>query len=110
MNLASKTSAALHHTDRFFIGGEWVEPSSDATIGVVDSTSEEVFLTVAEARDVDMSRSVTAARQAFDPGPWPKCHTRSGLVTCEPWRRGSERAAAERAVPRASCPSWKRRL
>ena len=58
--------------DRFFIGGEWVAPSSDATIDVIDSTNEEVYYTVAEAAADDMSRAVGAARHAFDEGPWPR--------------------------------------
>ncbi len=60
------------HRDRFFIGGEWVAPSSDATIDVIDSTNEEVYYTVAEAAADDMSRAVGAARSAFDEGPWPR--------------------------------------
>jgi acyl-CoA reductase-like NAD-dependent aldehyde dehydrogenase len=71
MTLASPTAASLRHADRFFIGGEWVEPSSDATIRVTDSTNEEILLTVAEAQEADMARAVAAARQAFDEGPWP---------------------------------------
>jgi acyl-CoA reductase-like NAD-dependent aldehyde dehydrogenase len=55
-----------------FIGGTWVEPSSSSTIDVVDSTTEEVFLTVAEAQAPDVERAVAAARGAFDNGPWPR--------------------------------------
>ena len=72
MTLTSETVFSLRHPDRFFIGGEWVAPSSDAAIRVVDSTSEEVFLIVAEAIGTDIARAVTAARQAFDEGPWPR--------------------------------------
>jgi aldehyde dehydrogenase (NAD+) len=60
------------HADRFFIDGDWVHPSSDAVIDVFDSTTEEVFLRVAEAKNADMDRAVGAARQAFDKGPWPR--------------------------------------
>jgi acyl-CoA reductase-like NAD-dependent aldehyde dehydrogenase len=49
---------------------EWVKPSSESTIKVVDSTNEEVFLEVAEAQADDMARAVGAARTAFDNGPW----------------------------------------
>ena len=70
MSIASQAAASLRHADRFFIGGEWVKPSSDATINVIDSTTEEVFLTVAEAQADDISRAVGAARTAFDQGPW----------------------------------------
>jgi aldehyde dehydrogenase (NAD+) len=70
MTIASPAAASLRHADRFFIGGEWVKPSSDSTIKVIDSTNEEVFLTVAEAQAEDISRAVGAARAAFDYGPW----------------------------------------
>jgi aldehyde dehydrogenase (NAD+) len=73
MTLAKEeTVAPLKHADRFFIGGEWVKPSSDATIDVIDSGTEELFFRVAEAKEADMARAVTAARQAFDEGPWPR--------------------------------------
>lgn len=58
--------------DRFFIGGEWVRPSSDAKIDVVMSSTEEVFISVAEAQKADVERAVAAARTAFDYGPWRK--------------------------------------
>ena len=71
MSLSTAISP-LRHADRFFIGGEWVAPSSDATIEVIDSGTEELFFNVAEAQEADMARAVGAARQAFDDGPWPK--------------------------------------
>jgi aldehyde dehydrogenase (NAD+) len=70
MTIASPAAASLRHADRFFIGGQWVQPSSDSTIQVIDSTNEEVFLSVAEAQAEDVSRAVGAARVAFDQGPW----------------------------------------
>ena len=62
----------LRHPRALFIGGDWVEPSSGATIDVLDSTTEELFLTVAEAQAADVERAVAAARLAFDKGPWPR--------------------------------------
>jgi acyl-CoA reductase-like NAD-dependent aldehyde dehydrogenase len=67
----SQAAAPISHTDRFYIGGQWVAPSSDATISVIDSDTEQVYFTVAEAQAADMSRAVSAAREAFDSGPWP---------------------------------------
>jgi acyl-CoA reductase-like NAD-dependent aldehyde dehydrogenase len=64
--------APLRHVDRFFIGGEWVKPSSDAVIDVIDSGTEQLFFSVAEAMDADIARAVAAARKAFDEGPWPR--------------------------------------
>src|SRR5580658_8099063 len=72
MSLADDVKAPIRHADRFFIGGQWVQPSSDATIKVVDSGTEQLFFCVAEAQAADISRAVEAARQAFDTGPWPR--------------------------------------
>src|SRR5580704_4788634 len=65
MSLASETSVPIRHADRFFIGGQWVTPSSQATIKVIDSGTEEVFFTVAEAQAADISRAVAAERAAY---------------------------------------------
>jgi aldehyde dehydrogenase (NAD+) len=65
-------STVVSNADRFYIGGEWIAPSSDATIDVIDSTNEEVYYSVAEAAPDDITRAVTAARLAFDEGPWPR--------------------------------------
>ena len=70
MTIASPAAASLRHADRFYIGGEWVKPSSESKINVIDSTTEDVFLTVAEAQADDISRAVGAARTAFDSSPW----------------------------------------
>ena len=82
MSLADDVKAPIRHADRFFIGGQWVQPSSDATIKVIDSGTEELFFSVAEAQAADISRAVEAARQAFDAGPWPRLtHTeRAGYL------------------------------
>ncbi len=72
MALTNEISAPLRHADRFFIGGEWVKPSTDAVIDVIDSATEQHFFSVAEAQEADVARAVGAARQAFDQGPWPR--------------------------------------
>ncbi|MGH3251557.1 MAG: aldehyde dehydrogenase, partial [Trebonia sp.] len=68
----SQATAPISHTDRFYIGGQWVAPSSDATISVIDSDTEQLYFTVPEAQAADISRAVGAAREAFDDGPWPR--------------------------------------
>ena len=72
MTISADVSVPIKHTDRFFIGGEWVTPSSDSTITVIDSHTEQAYLTVAEAQAADIDRAVTAAREAFDHGPWAR--------------------------------------
>jgi aldehyde dehydrogenase (NAD+) len=72
MTAAKATTAPVRHADRFFIGGEWVAPASDATIDVIDSGTEELYYRVAAAGPDDVARAIAAARQAFDEGPWPR--------------------------------------
>ncbi len=68
------TSQALNvpHADRFYIGGQWVEPSSEATFTVLNSATEEIVARVPQATEADADAAVQAARQAFDHGPWPR--------------------------------------
>ena len=72
MSLTEHPVVQLRHLDRFFIGGEWVAPSSEATITVTDSATEQRFFSVAEAQAADIARAVESARRAFDAGPWPR--------------------------------------
>ena len=64
--------APIKHPDRFFIDGSWAAPSSTAKIEVINSATEELFVSVAEAQQPDVDRAVAAARKAFDRGPWPR--------------------------------------
>jgi acyl-CoA reductase-like NAD-dependent aldehyde dehydrogenase len=66
------TINVVKHPSKFFIGGQWADPSSGAKIRVTNSATEELFLHVAEAKDADIERAVAAAREAFDKGPWPR--------------------------------------
>lgn len=68
---------------KFFIGGEWTDPSTDSLIEVISPSSEEQFGQVAEAQEADMKRAIAAARDAFDNGPWPRMShaERAGYLT-----------------------------
>jgi aldehyde dehydrogenase (NAD+) len=57
--------------DKLLIGGEWVAPSGDNRIEVRSPATLDVVGTVPEALEADVDAAVTAARQAFDRGPWP---------------------------------------
>src|SRR4051794_28561049 len=71
MTATRSTTTPVQHADRFFIGGERGAPPSDATIDGIDSGTAERHYTIAEAAADDITRAVTAARHAFDEGPWP---------------------------------------
>src|SRR5512143_2597622 len=58
--------------DKFFIGGDWVEPAGTDTLAVISPHTEEVIAKVPEATTADVDRAVAAAREAFDRGPWPQ--------------------------------------
>ncbi len=62
----------IQHPTALFIGGGWVKPSSSARFDVIDSATEETFATVVEAQAADVDQAVSAARRAFDVGPWPQ--------------------------------------
>jgi acyl-CoA reductase-like NAD-dependent aldehyde dehydrogenase len=64
--------APIKHPDLFFIDGQWTKPSSASKIDVINSATEELFTSVAEAQEADINRAVAAARKAFDHGPWPR--------------------------------------
>src|SRR5690606_31369120 len=55
-----------------YIDGKWVLPDSSQTIEVIDASTEQPFLRVPRATARDMDRAITAARRAFDEGPWPR--------------------------------------
>ena len=76
-----------------YIGGAWVKPSTSATINVMNSATEEIYVSVAEAMETDIDAAVAAARHAFDQGPWPR------LSYAE--RAGYLRAIAKEFVARA---------
>jgi aldehyde dehydrogenase (NAD+) len=65
-------SVPIERPDRFFIGGEWVTPSSSSQFDVLNSGTEKLFVKVAEAKTADIEQAVAAARHAFDDGPWPR--------------------------------------
>ena len=74
MRLTQTTPRPSHvrNPRQLFIGGAWVEPSASSSFEIFDSATEELVLTVAEAQAPDVERAVSAARTAFDKGPWPR--------------------------------------
>ena len=51
---------------KFYIGGQWVAPASDATIPVLNPATEKQIGTVALGNSDDVDRAVAAAKAAFD--------------------------------------------
>jgi acyl-CoA reductase-like NAD-dependent aldehyde dehydrogenase len=55
---------------RMLIGGEWVESVSGLTFATTNPATGEVLAQVAEGDAADIDRAVSAARKAFEDGPW----------------------------------------
>lgn len=69
---APQNSIQLRNPGSFYIGGQWVTPSTSDHFEVVSATTEEVVARVPEAQAEDMDKAIAAARNAFDNGPWPR--------------------------------------
>ena len=57
--------------DKVFIAGEWVKSTATGTIDVIMPSTGEVVATVPSPSMADADAAVSAARAAFDDGPWP---------------------------------------
>jgi betaine-aldehyde dehydrogenase len=53
-----------------FINNEWVSSISKATRDITDPASGELLAKVPESNKEDVERAISAARTAFDQGPW----------------------------------------
>jgi aldehyde dehydrogenase (NAD+) len=58
--------------DELFIGGHWRKPANPQQLVVISPHSEEPIGHVQVAVPEDVEAAVTAARRAFDHGPWPR--------------------------------------
>lgn len=55
---------------RNFIGGQWTDASTEATLDVYEPATGAVIGTIADSEPEDVDRAVQAARKAFDGGAW----------------------------------------
>jgi aldehyde dehydrogenase (NAD+) len=60
---------SLDRTD-FFIGNNWVKPSSDKVFHIINASTGERIATVPEGVEADIDKAVAAARDAFDNSSW----------------------------------------
>src|ERR1700719_3185767 len=57
-------------TYSMLINGEWVASKSAKTFPVYDPSTEEIIAQVPDANSDDVNRAVSAAKKAFEEGPW----------------------------------------
>ncbi|GFP95454.1 aldehyde dehydrogenase family 2 member b4 mitochondrial [Phtheirospermum japonicum] len=67
---------------KLLINGQFVDSASGKTFPTLDPRTGEVIAHVAEGDAEDINRAVSAARKAFDEGPWPKmsAYERSRII------------------------------
>ncbi|ORV13900.1 aldehyde dehydrogenase [Mycobacterium celatum] len=58
--------------DELFIGGQWRKPLNGGRLTVISPHSEEPIGEAPAGGPEDVDAAVTAARHAFDHGPWPR--------------------------------------
>jgi aldehyde dehydrogenase (NAD+) len=59
-----------------YIGGDWLDASSDDGLDVINPATEEVIGRVPQGSVADVDRAVDAARTAYDEGPWRRMSAR----------------------------------
>ena len=65
-------TASLRSYDQLLIGGRWRKPSSPERLSVISPHTEEQIADVPAGSTEDVDAAVTAARHAFDQGPWQR--------------------------------------
>lgn len=61
---------------KLFINGKWVNSVSGKTFDTINPATEEVITSIAEGGKADIDLAVTAARKAFEDGPWKRTDAR----------------------------------
>lgn len=84
--LSDVTKTFLTREHQLFIGGQWQAPESGQRRDVIDPATDQVISTMAVGGESDINRAVSAARSAFEDGPWSRMSTneRSQII----WRIG----------------------
>jgi aldehyde dehydrogenase (NAD+) len=72
----SRSPRVKVHQTGMLIDGEWHDAVSGKTFETINPATGEVIAQVAEGDDSDIDLAVSAARRAFDSGPWPKMTAR----------------------------------
>jgi aldehyde dehydrogenase (NAD+) len=65
------TAAPTVEPGQLYIDGMWRDASDGATAPTITPIDESEITMVAQATESDVEAAVTAARTAFDEGPWP---------------------------------------
>lgn len=62
----------IAETRKMLINGQWIEAASGKTFASVNPATGDILANVAAGDKEDVDRAVTAARRAFETGPWSR--------------------------------------
>jgi phenylacetaldehyde dehydrogenase len=81
-SVSAETRAFLKREHQLFINGDWVGSQSGSRRNVLDPATGQVISTAADSNSSDVDRAVSAAREAFENGPWRrmKPKERAGIL------------------------------
>jgi len=71
-SIDSNVSKFVAQKRKMLINGKWVEAASGKTFATLNPATGEVLANVAEGDREDINRAVSAARAAFETGPWSR--------------------------------------
>ncbi|XTP38402.1 aldehyde dehydrogenase family protein (plasmid) [Mycobacterium sp. TJFP1] len=71
-HLDSNVVEFISRPKQMFVDGEWVNALSGDTFDTLDPATANVITSVPRSDTQDVERAITAARRAFDTGPWPR--------------------------------------
>jgi aldehyde dehydrogenase (NAD+) len=80
--MSMKLDIEVPGLDKVFIGGSWTDSEGGGTRAVVCPSTEETIATVADPSKSDADRAVSAAKRAFDQGPWPRMSVGERVEVC----------------------------
>ena len=95
---------------RFFINGEWAEPSTVRIQHQIEAATGEVIGAAALGSEADIDAAVKAARGALDNGPWGRSTAAERAATLRKFAEALERRATDtsKLVSRENGPPFGR--
>ncbi len=72
VTLDNRVEAFIAAPRQLFINGQWVDAASGKTFETPNPATGETLARIAEGDVEDINRAVSAARRAFDSGPWSR--------------------------------------
>ena len=82
-------------TWQLYVDGKWVEAQGGRTYALPNPATEEEIARAPDAGVADVDRAISAARRAFDEGPWPRTPLAERVALIERIADGVERRKDE---------------